>query len=187
MASDVIAPGAGDSSMILRAVEDHELLAVAALMNSAFRGVGAAPGWNSEAAYIEGDRTSEALLRQELRDQPAAQLLVADDAHGRLAACVMLAPQGDGLWQLGSLAVDPALQNGGTGRHLLAQAERMAQAAGARTIKMKVVNIRETLIAWYVRRGYVLAGRTEPFPYGDDRFGTPRRADLCFSVLEKVL
>ncbi|MET0388093.1 MAG: GNAT family N-acetyltransferase, partial [Polyangiales bacterium] len=29
--------------------------------------------------------------------------------------------------------------------------------------------------------------KTEPFPYGDPRFGLPRRDDLFFRVLEKRL
>jgi hypothetical protein len=49
------------------------------------------------------------------------------------------------------------------------------------------VNVRETLIAWYRRRGYRETGETEPFPYGDDRFGTPLRNDLHFVVLAKDL
>jgi hypothetical protein len=43
------------------------------------------------------------------------------------------------------------------------------------------------LIAWYVRRGYRLTGETEPFPYGDNRFGTPLRDDLSFVVLQRDL
>ena len=52
---------------------------------------------------------------------------------------------------------------------------------------MTVVNVRDVLIAWYLRRGYHETGETEPFPYGDDRFGIPQRDDLCFVVLEKDL
>jgi hypothetical protein len=52
---------------------------------------------------------------------------------------------------------------------------------------MTVVNVREALIAWYRRRGYHETGETNPFPYGDDRFGTPQRDDLSFVVLEKDL
>ncbi len=52
---------------------------------------------------------------------------------------------------------------------------------------MTVVHVRETLILWYQRRGYTLTGETKPFPYGDNRFGTPLRDDLHFVVLEKVL
>jgi hypothetical protein len=52
---------------------------------------------------------------------------------------------------------------------------------------MTVIHLRDTLIAWYERRGYRRTGETEPFPYGDERFGIPRRDDLYFVVLEKAL
>ncbi len=96
-----------------------------------------------------------------------------------------LEPLGDDVWYLGSLAVEPGLQNGGLGRELLDAAEGWAAARGARRVRMTVVNVRDALMAWYVRRGYRRTGATRPFPYGDDRFGTPLRHDLCFVVLEK--
>ena len=46
---------------------------------------------------------------------------------------------------------------------------------------------RDTLIAWYERRGYALTGETKPFPYDDPLFGLPQRPDLEFVVLEKRL
>jgi hypothetical protein len=54
-------------------------------------------------------------------------------------------------------------------------------------MRLTVLNVREALIAWYQRRGYSLTGESEPFPYGDDRFGTPMREDLEFLVLQKTL
>jgi len=50
---------------------------------------------------------------------------------------------------------------------------------------MTVIEQRDELIAWYERRGYRRTGRTAPFPYGDVRFGEPKRADLRFVVLRK--
>jgi len=50
-----------------------------------------------------------------------------------------------------------------------------------------VLNVRESLIAWYIRRGYTLTGETQPFPYGDERFGRPLRDDLHFVVLVKEI
>jgi hypothetical protein len=46
---------------------------------------------------------------------------------------------------------------------------------------------RRDLIAWYERRGYRLTGESRPFPYGDERFGIPRRPDLRFAELAKPL
>jgi hypothetical protein len=58
---------------------------------------------------------------------------------------------------------------------------------GARRVRTTVINTRDTLIAWYERRGYVRTGEIQPFPYGDDRSGKPSREDLCFVVLEKAV
>jgi hypothetical protein len=49
------------------------------------------------------------------------------------------------------------------------------------------VNVRDALIGWYLRRGRRKTGETEPFPYGDDRFGAPLRDDLSFLRLENDL
>jgi hypothetical protein len=52
---------------------------------------------------------------------------------------------------------------------------------------MTVIQQREGLIAWYLRRGYHLTGETCPFPYDDERFGRPLRDDLRFVVMERAL
>ena len=52
---------------------------------------------------------------------------------------------------------------------------------------MTVITQRTELIAYYERRGYRRTGGTRPFPAHDDRFGIPRRDDLEFVVLSKVL
>ncbi len=68
---------------------------------------------------------------------------------------------------------------------MLRAAEDWARNQGAQCIRMSVTNVREALIAWYLRRGYERTGATEPFPYGDVRLGKPLHDDLCFVVLEK--
>ena len=52
---------------------------------------------------------------------------------------------------------------------------------------MTVIEQRSELLAWYARRGYRSTGEKEPFPYGNPRFGLPKREDLRFLVLEKEL
>jgi len=169
-------------------VTDDDLPRVVALMNRAYRGAGTSAGWNSEAGYLSGDRTTEALLRADLAAQPHASFLKWEDGlDGALRGCVWLEPLGGDVWYLGSLAIDPERQNGGLGRTMLSAAEDWIAGQGGRRVRMTVVNVRETLIAWYLRRGYQETGETNPFPYGDDRFGVPLRDDLCFVVLEKEL
>jgi ribosomal protein S18 acetylase RimI-like enzyme len=85
-------------------------------------------------------------------------------------------------------AVRPGSQGGGLGRRVLARAERLAREEwGVREMHMTVISVREELIAWYERRGYRRTGRMAPFPYGDERFGVPRRDDLEFELLVKEL
>ena len=168
--------------------EDADVPSIVALMNRAYRGSGTSSGWSTEAGYITGDRTTERLLRADPAAKPAASLLTwRDQRDGSLKGCVWLEPIGDGAWYLGSLAVDPQRQKGGLGHALLSSAEQRIRERGGKRVRMTVVNVREVLIAWYLRRGYHNTGETEPFPYGDDRFGVPQRDDLSFVVLEKDL
>ena len=73
------------------------------------------------------------------------------------------------------------------GRALLAKAEDYLRAQGASRVRMTVISLRSTLIAWYERRGYRRTGESKPFPYGDERVGVPLRDDLHFVVLDKAL
>ena len=54
-------------------------------------------------------------------------------------------------------------------------------------MRITVIEQRESLIAWYERRGYRRTGATKPFPYDDARVGLPKRQDLRLTVLEKGL
>ena len=167
---------------------DAELDAIAALVNSGYRGASSRAGWTTEADFLGGQRTDADALREDLAARPGAVLLtLRDDPGGELLGSVWLEPQGPDVWYLGMLTVRPDLQARQLGRTLLAEAEAYAASHGARRIRMSVITVRDTLIAWYERRGYVRTGETLPFPYGDSRFGIPLRDDLRFEVLEKPL
>ena len=85
-------------------------------------------------------------------------------------------------------AVRPELQGGGLGKAVLREAERIAGGEWQLAkLRMTVIDVRDELIAWYQRRGYRRTGISKPFPYGDPRFGLPRRDDLRFEILEKDL
>lgn len=175
------------TALSLRKADASDVPAIARLMNVSYRGVGPNAGWNSEAQFIEGDRTSAEDLLAQLSGSPRGFFLVLDDPEGGLRACVWVEPLCADKWYLGSLTVDPGLQNGGLGREVLAAGEQWAMDRGALEIQMQVLNVRDTLIAWYQRRGYRLTGETRPFPYQDARFGVPLRSDLEFVVLERSL
>lgn len=162
-----------------------DLPALHALIERAYRGDTARRGWSHEADLLGGQRTDLPALEAMLAD-PNQQLLIARDESGAVA-CVALTDKGDSLFYLGLLTVDPSRQSGGHGKTLLARAEAWAADIGADRIEMTVIEQRAELIAWYERRGYRVTGERRPFPYGDRRFGEPRRDDLEFVVLEKTL
>ena len=174
--------------MLLNPAVEADYSAIIDLINHAFRGTGPDASWNTEVVFIEGQRINESLLREELTHKPQSHLLTyRDEPDGPLLGTVLLDPQEEGVWYLGLLTVRPDLQKRELGRTLLAAAEDFAKQRGAHRIQMTVVNVRDTLIAWYQRRGYILTNETRPFPYGDERFGRPLRDDLYFVVLEKDL
>jgi hypothetical protein len=71
---------------------------------------------------------------------------------------------------------------------MLAVAERIACVEWRLpAMRMTVIDLRDELIAFYERRGYARTGIKKPFPYGDARYGIPKRDDLRFEVLEKPL
>jgi ribosomal protein S18 acetylase RimI-like enzyme len=167
---------------------DADLPTVVAFVNGAYRGEGSRRGWTTEADYLDGQRIDLAMLRSDMASRPDAMLLLQRDApEAPLLGCVWLEPAEVDVWYLGMLTVRPDLQNRRLGRSLLAEAEKAIQDRGGRRVRITVVNVREALIAWYVRRGYTTTGATKPFPYGDERFGQPLRDDLHFVVLEKRL
>lgn len=163
-----------------------DLPEIAALSNAAFRGTGPKASWNVES-MIAGERTSVDLLRADIAAKPGAHLLTWRDADGDLLGHAWLEPDADGAWYLGLLTVRPDRQDQQLGRTLLTASEDFARARGARRMRMTVIHQRDTLIAWYVRRGYLVTGETKPFPYDDERFGVPLQDDLYFDVLERRL
>ena len=173
--------------MPLFAVADADLADVAALVNSGYRGDVSRQGWTTEADFLLGERTNETALRVDLAARPQAKLMMFREAPGMpLLGCVWLEPVDSATWYLGMLTIRPDLQNCGYGRAVLSEAEAFVRNHGGERVRMVVVNIRDELIAWYLRRGYALTGETKPFPY-DSQFGKATRDDLKFVVLEKRL
>lgn len=174
--------------MHLAHATEADFPAIIDLANMAYRGSGEVKSWNHEIGILEGERLNDSLLRLELAAKPYTSLLVArDEVVGPILGTVWLEPRADAVWYLGLLTIRPDLQNRHIGRALLAASEDFVRSHGGRRIRMSVLHVRDTLIAWYERRGYAKTGEIEPFPYGDNRFGKPLRDDLHFLILAKNL
>ncbi|MCC6560264.1 MAG: GNAT family N-acetyltransferase [Xanthomonadales bacterium] len=168
-----------------RAAREDDIATIVALVESAYRGDASRVGWTTEADLLAGQRIDAAGV-DELITKANSRVLLAEQ-NGELLGCVHV-EKIDGRGYFGMFSVRPTLQGGGVGAALLAEAERVVRTAWDCTrMTCTVISIRSELIAWYQRRGYRATGRFEPFPYGDIRFGLPKRDDLRFEVFVKEL
>jgi GNAT superfamily N-acetyltransferase len=157
------------------------------LVESAYRGERSKAGWTTEAELLGGQRTDPEGIGAVV-SAADSRVLLASDERGDVIACCTIQQLRAGRSYFGTFAVRPGLQGGGVGKQVLAEAERVARDEWTcDTIEMTVIGQREDLIAWYGRRGYAATGEMRPFPYGDERFGLPKREDLYFVVLAKSL
>ncbi|WP_449425059.1 GNAT family N-acetyltransferase [Rhodanobacter lindaniclasticus] len=171
------------SNVVFRVASAEDIPAIVALVESAYRGESGLRGWTTESHLLDGQRTDAADVGT-LIARPDSRVLLATRGGALVASCHIERQGAAGYF--GMFAVDPGEQGHGLGKQVLAQAERIAREQWhCRAMRMTVIVQREELIAWYVRRGYRRTGEQRPFPYGDERFGIPRRADLRFEVLTK--
>jgi ribosomal protein S18 acetylase RimI-like enzyme len=153
------------------------------LINSAYRGETSKKGWTTEANLLEGLRTTEEELSKTIQNNKNTILKFID--NDQIIGCVLLVKKKHQLY-LGMLTVLPEFQNSGIGKKLLNEAEIHASQLGLSKIIMTVISVREELIKWYKRNGYVDTGKREPFPESDIHIIISNQI-LEFIVLEKTI
>ncbi|WPO77484.1 GNAT family N-acetyltransferase [Flavobacterium sp. KACC 22761] len=161
----------------------QDIPALTTLINSAYRGETSKKGWTTEAHLLEGKRTDEQEMTAIFEDPKNTILKFTE--NGKIIGSVLLVEKGHQLY-LGMLTVSPELQNGGIGKKLLVAAENHAKSLGLSSIIMTVISVREELIAWYKRHGYVDTGEREAFPESGIHV-TVSEEPLEFIFLKKVL
>jgi ribosomal protein S18 acetylase RimI-like enzyme len=117
-----------------------------------------------EASFIDGERTSAGEIAALIR---AGGFLVLEYNGGICAAVRFQAPgERAGLppaaAYFGMLSVLPELQGMGLGRRLVQVVEAMAEATGATSMQLRMINLREELSRWYRSLGYREVG-TAPY------------------------
>ena len=142
----------------------EDIPALTILINSAYRGETSKKGWTTEAHLLEGKRTDEQEIKAILLDSKNTILKYTE--NNQIIGSVLLVKKEHQLY-LGMLTVSPELQNSGIGKKMLAEAENQAKVLGLSSIIMTVISVREELIAWYKRHGYVDTGEREAFPESD--------------------
>ncbi len=173
------------AAQALRIATLADIPALVALVTRCYRGETSRVGWTTEADLLDGERIDPEVLRADI-ERPLSRVLVAE-IDGRPLACAHICREGHAGY-FGMFAVDPNLQGSGLGSLILEKCERIVAGEWRLpALRMTVIEQRIELIAWYQRRGYRATGEFQPFPYGDPRFGLPKRDDLRFAVLEKSL
>ena len=161
----------------------QDIPALTILINSAYRGETSKKGWTTEANLLEGKRTDEEEMTEIFLDSKNTILKFTD--NNIIIGSVLLVEKGHQLY-LGMLTVSPELQNSGIGKKLLAEAENHAKTLGLSSIIMTVISVREELVAWYKRHGYVDTGEREAFPESEIHV-TISENPLEFIYLEKKI
>ena len=173
------------AELTFRNAAHDDIDSIVALVQSAYRGDASRAGWTTEADILDGQRIDASMLETMLAN-PAATFLLAE-RDGKLFACCELQRKGDAAY-FGMFSVVPSEQGRGIGKDVLAEAERIVRDDWqCERLEMTVIDVRESLIAWYERRGYQRTGLHSPFPYGDERYGVPLRDNLRFETLVKNL
>jgi ribosomal protein S18 acetylase RimI-like enzyme len=177
---------AGPGELFTTRAKPTDIAAIVELVNSAYRGDTSRRGWTTEADLIDGTRVDAPAVEEIITSDDRAILVLR--AQSGLLGCVQVDKHGSDTGYIGMLTIRPALQGSGIGRQLLAAAETFARSEyDAAWAEMTVISLREELLAWYERRGYVPTGETRPFPYNDPRFGMPKVPDLRMQVMRKPL
>jgi ribosomal protein S18 acetylase RimI-like enzyme len=166
----------------------NDVEAIVALVESAYRGDASRLGWTTEADLLDGQRTDADEVRGLVADAAGPTRILLGSQTGQLVCSAALTRKPGASVYVGMVAVRPTCQGTGVGAALLREVERTVrhEKLGAR-LSMTVIAQRPELIAWYERHGFQVEEGHEPFPYGNPRFGLPRRPDLYFRLLTKQL
>jgi ribosomal protein S18 acetylase RimI-like enzyme len=144
----------------VRRARPSDAPALAALVNRAYA---------IEGFFVDGERTTTDEIARVIGDAEGGTFLVIEYAGG-IGAAVLF--QGPGARRgaaereayFGMLSVLPELQGMGLGTRLVRIAEALAEASGASSMTLKIVNLREELARWYKSLGYREVG-TAPYSH----------------------
>jgi len=115
-----------------------------------------------ERSFIDGERTTAKEISQLIE---SGGFLVLEYAGGLCGAVLVQLPgQRAGVppshAYFGMLSVLPELQGKGLGLRLVRVAEAMAEATGATSMSLRIINLRKELSRWYKSLGYHEVGTT---------------------------
>lgn len=171
--------------LIFSIASHEEVSEITKLVNSVYRGETSREGWTTEADLLDGQRADDSMIYQMMQNQNGL-FLIAQNKEAKLLGSVYLENKKDHAY-LGMLAVSALHQNQRIGAQLLGEAEKLVfEKWKLSEMRMTVITIREELISYYLRRGYLRTGLVEDFPQ-DEKFGIVKGQKLYLETLSKKL
>jgi GNAT superfamily N-acetyltransferase len=172
------------ASLTFRHAVAADAVAIAELVNSAYRGESSKQGWTTEADLLQGQRINAQEVQTIIATDGSVIFLCLHE--NTMIGCVNLERTGDAAY-LGLFVVRPDLQGANIGKTFMQTAEAEAQKLwGVKKMWMTVISIRKELLAYYQRRGYVITGEISDFPFANDK-EIALVENLQFEHLEKIL
>jgi N-acetylglutamate synthase-like GNAT family acetyltransferase len=167
----------------LRLACQSDAESIAKLVNNAYRPSLVTTGWTNESELVSGSRINVYQVKEAIL-KPNSNILI-EVRNSKIIACVHVEKIGNSC-NIGMLTVDPTLQGVGTGKQMLAHAERYAiQEFGSEKFIMTVLSLRIELISFYMRCGYRRTGMVSDYPIVA-KVGIPKLPDLKVEILEKI-
>lgn len=142
------------------------------LVNNAYRGEEAKKGWTFESDFIEGDKRTDEKDLFLLFSNEKAIFLIAKNDKEVITGSVYLEVKNKNLY-LGMLSVEPTLQGNGIGKLLVSNAIQYGQSLGLKKIQIQVIHLRQELILWYEKLGFIISDKILPFEVPLE-FGKPK-------------
>lgn len=154
------------------------------LANNAYRGEEAKKGWTFESDFIEGDKRTDENDLFLLFSNEKAIFLISKNEEDVINGSVYLEVKNENLY-MGMLSVVPSLQGKGIGRLLVSSAIQYGQSLGLKKIQIQVIHLRQELILWYERLGFIVTDKILPFEVPLE-FGKPK-VPLHFIEMHRML
>lgn len=175
-----------------RLADKRDIPSLIELINSAYR-QDHDKSWTNESKIVDGDRINqlqlETLIGQQHAKLPRSHLLVAESYEQistEIIGCIGIEYQQDDV-EIGTFCIAPHWQNLGYGQQVLKTAEIYALKfkPDLKSYIMWVLDIRQELIDFYLRRGYERTDLIDEYPL-DAGVGEPK-LELKLVALKKFL
>lgn len=175
-----------DENIRFRIASQDDTTSLKQLIELAFRAEDSREGWVGNSDLASRFSIDEAIVASVITN-PDSAFLIASDSDGTFLGTIGVSKRDPDTARLFMLAVDPRHHRGGIGRQTLTYAENYFQREWApRILKLDALSNRESLMSWYLRRGFQKTGESTPFPRGEFK-DLDLPDDMRFVQFEKVV